>query len=184
MNVYKGSRVTGPLEHPSNLRHTTLHISLTRAFSPASICSISPDPPFNTCRRSRSNCSRTSSTCSARTTASGRPDIGSICSPSLASAPVEVPLNFCSGDKTIAGVVVVVVDVVVVLKIAVTAGTAVTAVTAGGVVVAVVEEEEDKEDVVATVLVVGVALSLKALVGREGGKECSIRLLAGATMVI
>lgn len=105
-----------------------------------------------------------------------------MCSPSLASAPVEVPLNFCSGDKTIAGVVVVVVDVVVVLKIAGTAGTAVTA---GGVVVAVVEEEEeDKEDVVATVLVVGVALSLKALVGREGGKECSIRLLAGATMVI
>lgn len=88
-----------------------------------------------------------------------------------------MPLNFCGGGKTIAGVVVVVVDVVVMLKIA---GTAVTA---GGIVVTV---NEDEEDIVTTELVVGVgvALSFITLVDTEGGKEGSIRLLAGATMVM
>lgn len=61
----------GPLGFSSNLRQTTLHISRSNAFSPSSICSGDID---ELPARSRSNCSRTSSICNARTTASGRPE--------------------------------------------------------------------------------------------------------------
>lgn len=89
-----------PFGLSSSLRHTTLHISRTNAFSPSSMCSVvkapitpvfaPPPTPFVTKLSvptpfavavpvvvvlSLSSCSRTSKICSARTTASGRPTV-------------------------------------------------------------------------------------------------------------
>lgn len=99
---YIGS-IPDPLGLSSSLRHTTLHISRTSAFSPSSMCSVVnastpafalPPTPFvvklsvptplddatppTVVVLSLSSCSRTSRIWSARTTASGRPtDVGS-----------------------------------------------------------------------------------------------------------
>lgn len=64
---YSGS-MRGSFGCSSNFFHTTLHISRTRAFSPSS------NENGVLCDRSFSSCSRTSSICKARITASGRPD--------------------------------------------------------------------------------------------------------------
>lgn len=74
-SFYSGSSVVGPFGLASSLRQTTLHISRTSAFSPSSIWSMAL--PVRWPNLSRSSCSLTSKTCRARTTASGRPDMGS-----------------------------------------------------------------------------------------------------------